>query len=266
MTIFAHSQFQSDRLAESSQASDSQAESPADKLLASLSISILVIHHEAYTRLALAQYLRLANYRVDSAGDWKTAFEQLQQQPTDLVILDLAVVQRVKRNLLQHLLTLYPDMRVVMICDHCSLEDAVNVMKHGAVDVIQEPHGYLQRPFNPERIQAVVAEALCHPLPNSVELTDYDELVGLAQYCAQQHNFDYARQLIGEAIKQAPNRPEGLTLLGQITEYLGDRLAALKLYRAAIGLDPTHQPAQQNLHRAVCSHDKRRPSFFTEDD
>lgn len=227
--------------------------------------SILVVHHETDTRLTLMQYLQMAGYRVDSAGDWETAFEQLQQQQTDLVILDLAISRQAEGGLLGQLLSLYPNTRIVMICDRCSLEDAVNAMKQGAVDFIQEPHGYLQRPFNPERIQSVVAEALCHPLPNSLGLTNYDELISLARHCAQQHDFDQARQLIGEAIKQSPNRPEGLTLLGQITEYLGDRLEALKLYRAALGLDPCHQPAQQNLDRAVTNHSKERPSFSVGD-
>jgi tetratricopeptide (TPR) repeat protein len=93
------------------------------------------------------------------------------------------------------------------------------------------------------------------------QIDDYDELITLARQAAQQSDFDQARQLIGEAIKLAPERPEGLTLLGQITEYLGDCLEALKLYRAAIGLDPTYKPAQQNLDRAAFGHRKQRPRF-----
>ncbi|MBE9112949.1 hypothetical protein IQ273_26535 [Nodosilinea sp. LEGE 07298] len=90
---------------------------------------------------------------------------------------------------------------------------------------------------------------------------DYDELITLARQAAQQCDFDQARQLIGEALKLAPERPEGLTLLGQITEHLGDCLEALKLYRAAYSLDPAYQPAQENLDRAAFSQGKLRPRF-----
>lgn len=90
---------------------------------------------------------------------------------------------------------------------------------------------------------------------------DYDELITLARQAAQQFDFDQARQLIGEALKLAPERPEGLTLLGQITEHLGDCLEALKLYRAAYSLDPTYQPAQENLDRAAFGQGKLRPRF-----
>ncbi|NJL02091.1 MAG: response regulator [Spirulinaceae cyanobacterium SM2_1_0] len=223
--------------------------------------SILLIHHEKETQLMLTQYLQTDGYEVIAAKNWDTAFKQLQQQPIDLVILDLTISQQSGGNLLQQLLALHPTMRVVMICDHCSLEDAVEAMKQGAVDFIQEPHGYLQRPFDPDRIRTVVAEALKYPLSAAALSTDYDELITLARQAAQQHDFDQARQLIGEAIKLTPERPEGLTLLGQITEYLGDCPEALKLYRAAIGLDPTYKLAQQNLDRAAFSHRKQRPRF-----
>ncbi|WP_017301462.1 response regulator [Nodosilinea nodulosa] len=222
---------------------------------------ILVIHHERETQLMLTQYLQADGYAVNTAKNWETAFEQLQQQPVDLVILDLAISQQAGGNLLQQLLAFYPAIRVVVICDHCSLEDAVEAMKQGAIDFVQEPHGYLQRPFNPARIQAVVAEALKHPLPAAALSTNYDELITLARQAAQQCDFDRARELIGEALKLAPERPEGLTLLGQITEHLGDCLEALKLYRAAYSLDPAYQPAQENLDRAAFSQGKLRPRF-----
>ena len=240
------------------EASDAAA---SDSTEARSSPRILVIHHERETQLMLAQYLQADGYEVSCAKNWDTAFEQLQQQPIDLVILDLAISQQAEGNLLQHLLRLYPTMRVVMICDHCSLEDAVEAMKQGAVDFVQQPHGYLQRPFNPERIQSVVAAALKHPLAAAALPHDYDQLIALARQAAQQCDFDQARQLIGEALKLAPERPEGLTLLGQVTEHLGDCLEALKLYRAAIGLDPTYQLARQNLDRAAFSRGKLRPRF-----
>ncbi|MEB3359002.1 MAG: response regulator [Synechococcales bacterium] len=227
--------------------------------------NVLVIHHEKSTRLMLMQHLQKGGYCVHTAENWEVAFQYLQQQPIDLVILDLAVSRREEGGLLKQLLLTYPDIRVVMICDHCSLEDAVDAMKQGAVDFIQEPHGYLQRPFDAERIQSVVAEALEHSLPSVRHLANYDELIIMARRCAQRQDFDSARQFIGEALKRSPHRPEGLTLLGQITEYLGDFLEALKLYRAALELDPTYQPARENLDRVVFGlNRKKRPRFETD--
>jgi len=89
---------------------------------------------------------------------------------------------------------------------------------------------------------------------------DYDDLIEQARSYAQARDYDHAYDLIQDAVQQAPDRPEGLTLLGKITECLGDRLQALKFYRAALALDPTHAPAQQNLERAT-THPHYRPCF-----
>ena len=224
--------------------------------------TILVFHHDRETQLTLTLYLQAGGYTIYAADDWRNAFANLQQHLIDLVILDLGISHQNAEDLLHQLLSQYPNIRIVMIGEDCSVEEAVDAMKQGATDVILEPHGYLQRPFEPERIRAVVAEALHRPPPHRNEPVDYEVLMAQARQCAKASNFDQARQLLGEAIKQAPHRPEGLTLLGQITEFQGDQLEALKLYRAAIGLDPTYQPAQDNLDEAAFGHHSRRlPSF-----
>lgn len=224
------------------------------------SATILIVYHEKATRLILTNFPQPEGYRICGAANWEAAFEQLQHQTIDLVILDFAIAQQVEGGYLGKLLSLYPSIRVVMICDHCSLEEAVDAMKQGAVDFIHEPHGYFQRPFEPDHIRTVVAEALNRSPAAGVLTDDFNELIELARQCARQKNFDQARKLIGEAMKQAPERPESLTLLGLITEYLGNRLEALKLYRAALGLDPTYQPADMNLERATTNL-KARPRF-----
>ncbi len=224
------------------------------------STSILIVHHETATRLMLTEFLQAEGYGVHSEDTWEAAFDQLQQQPIDLVILDLAISQKVEGGGLRQLLSLYPDTRVVMICDHCSLDDAVNAMKQGAVDLIHQPHGYLQHPLKADHICAVIAEALNCPRYRVMPIGNFDELIDLAYQCSQKRDFAQARKLIGEAMKQAPERPEYLTLLGLIAECESDRLEALKFYRAALGLDPTYQLAEDNLHRATTNL-KSRPCF-----
>ena len=54
-----------------------------------------------------------------------------------------------------------------------------------------------------------------------------------------------------KAIALAPARPEGFNLLGVIHELRHERLQAQKCYRAALALDPTYQPAQNNLHWSI---------------
>ena len=221
---------------------------------------VLVVHHDPDTRSLLANHLQPGGYAVSTVADVESALAELAPHMADVLIIDLALVQPSEGEPFATLLAQYPTLRLVMIGDDCSLEEAVGAMKQGAMDFIYEPHAYLQRPFEAERLQAIVADVLHRPLPSPQGPMDYDDLIERARQWAEHKDFDRAQTLIREAIKQAPNRPEGLTLLGQITEYLGSHNEALKLYRAAIGLDPTYKQAQQNLDRAAM-HPHSRPSF-----
>ncbi len=63
-----------------------------------------------------------------------------------------------------------------------------------------------------------------------------------------------------KAIGLDPSKPEAFDFLGQLQETLGDFDSAIKNYRAAISLDPTYQPAKDNLDR-VTSNSSNRPSL-----
>ncbi len=47
------------------------------------------------------------------------------------------------------------------------------------------------------------------------------------------------------------SRPEAFNILGILMEMKGDRLQAQNYYRAAISLDPSYEPAIDNLDRCV---------------
>jgi len=221
---------------------------------------VLVAHHDPDTRSLLANYLQAGGYAVSPVVDLESTRTALAQTIADVLIVDFDLVQAPEGESFPSLLTQYPTLRLVMLGDDCSLEEAGGAMKQGAMEVIVEPHAYLKRPFEAERLQAIVAEVLHRPLPSPQSPMDYDALIERARQWAEHQDFDRAQTLIREAIKQAPSRPEGLTLLGQITEYLGQHNEALKLYRAAIGLDPTYKQAQHNLDRAAMQ-PHSRPSF-----
>ena len=55
----------------------------------------------------------------------------------------------------------------------------------------------------------------------------------------------HARQAIG----LDPARPEAFNLVGVLHEIGGNLVEAMKNYRVAVDLEPTYEPAWQNLHR-----------------
>jgi lipoprotein NlpI len=73
----------------------------------------------------------------------------------------------------------------------------------------------------------------------------------MAKRCINQGEFDAAQEHIRQAIAADSSKPEAFNLLGVLLEMSDDRLGAQKQYRAALALDPTYKPADENLNRAV---------------
>jgi Flp pilus assembly protein TadD len=61
--------------------------------------------------------------------------------------------------------------------------------------------------------------------------------------------FIEAEQYIKEAMVLDMTAAQPHNLFGILLEYQGDRLRAMKHYRAATDLDPTYMPAKHNLFR-----------------
>ena len=63
--------------------------------------------------------------------------------------------------------------------------------------------------------------------------------------------FEAAAEHVKQAISIDASRPEAFNFLGALYEVQGNKLEAQKNYRAALSLDPTYKPAQDNLSRST---------------
>jgi DNA-binding response OmpR family regulator len=222
--------------------------------------TILIIHHDEISRSTVAQLLSSDAYNVLQTDTVQTAYELLANQHIDVVILDLMLTQTEDLDVIRQLIHQYPCLRIIVTAVHSTIDEAVQAMQSGAMDFIQEPHGYVQKPFSARTIQSVVRKVLESPHPWAKLDASYATLLQTAQGYIERQDFPQAEGFLREALRCNPDRPEALTLLGEIEEYLGKRLEALKKYRAAIDLDPTYETAKQNLHRAT-THTHTRPKF-----
>lgn len=222
--------------------------------------TILIIHHDEISRSVVAQFLTSADYEILQAETVQVAYEILASQHIDVVILDVLLTQTEDVDVIRQLIHDYPCLRVIVTAVHSSIDEAVQAMKSGAMDFIQEPHGYVQKPFSARTIQSIVRKVLESPHPWAKLDADYGTLLKTSQDYIERQDYLQATGFLKEALRCNPDRPEALTLLGEIEEYLGNRLGALKKYRAALDLDPTYAPAQQTLHRAT-TQPNTRPQF-----
>jgi two-component system nitrogen regulation response regulator NtrX len=116
---------------------------------------ILVVDDEADIRELVAGILQDEGYSVRTAQDSDTALAAVRARKPSLVVLDIWMQGGGLDGLelLDILKTLDPDLPVVMISGHGSIETAVSSIKKGAYD-------FLEKPFKSDRLLLVVERAL----------------------------------------------------------------------------------------------------------
>ena len=113
---------------------------------------VLVADDELNMRRVLEAMLRREGYEVITAANGVEALGGMSAG-VHTVITDLKMPVLDGMALLKRLSAEYPDVPVVMITAHGSVENAVEAVKLGAFD-------YLEKPFEQEQIRQVVAKAM----------------------------------------------------------------------------------------------------------
>ncbi len=115
---------------------------------------VLVADDELNMRRVLEAILRREGYDVITAANGVEALGGMETKGgVQTVITDLKMPGLDGMGLLKRLSSDYPDVPVVMITAHGSVESAVEAVKLGAFD-------YLEKPFEQEQIRQVVAKAI----------------------------------------------------------------------------------------------------------
>jgi DNA-binding response OmpR family regulator len=140
--------------------------------------TILVIDDEPHLRRSLMLILQRAGYQVTIAGSASEARHYLQAGPYDLIFLDLKMPEVDGLTFLAEIRTRYPDLPVLILTAHATLESAMEAVRQGARD-------YLLKPIRPEAILARVAqvlEAQARPRRQREIASQLDQLVTELKY------------------------------------------------------------------------------------
>jgi DNA-binding NtrC family response regulator len=205
--------------------------------------TILVVDDEKNIRFALDQALRPLGFRIVSAADGASALAQLEAERPAVLVLDLKLPDMDGMEVLRQTAHLYPEVRVIVITAHGSVDNAVDAMKLGAID-------FLEKPFSIEEIRELVTSVLDREQLDAGKAASYDDHVQLARRFITDRHFDAATEHVRMAIADDPSRPEAFNLLGVLREIDGDRDEALTNYRVALEVGPAYKPAKHNLARA----------------
>jgi DNA-binding response OmpR family regulator len=114
--------------------------------------TILVVDDEPSIREVVSIYLGRAGYRVLVAEDGQTALEILEQEPPDLVVLDLMLPKVDGLEITRHLRT-EGGIPIIMLTAHREETDRILGLEMGADD-------YVVKPFSPRELVSRVKAVL----------------------------------------------------------------------------------------------------------
>jgi DNA-binding response OmpR family regulator len=208
---------------------------------------ILVVDDEKNIRMTVSQALETLGMAVRTAVNGEEALRMMRGESFGLVFLDLKLPGMDGLEVLHRIKDDWPEVRVVIITAHGTIDTAVEAMKLGAAD-------FIQKPFSPSEIREIAGLVMDREAIDDKKPADYNTMIELAKRHITHRYFSAARDQVRSAIAADPGHPEAYNLLGALFEIKGDAVDAQKFYRAALDIDPTYKPARANLERTTSWH------------
>lgn len=100
---------------------------------------ILIVDDESAIRRTLKDILEFEKYVVDEAADGMECLVKIKQNQYDVVILDIKMPKMDGMETLDRIQELQPELPVVMISGHATIDTAVEAVKKGAFDFVSKP-------------------------------------------------------------------------------------------------------------------------------
>ncbi|HLK35837.1 MAG TPA: sigma-54 dependent transcriptional regulator [Polyangiaceae bacterium] len=114
---------------------------------------VLIVDDEPNLRKILSAQLTRDGYDVLTAEDGEQGLQSLRDHHIDLVITDLKMPKVDGMTLLKRALEEEPELPVVLVTAHGTIDTAVEALKRGAFD-------FVTKPFDKDEVRQIVAKAL----------------------------------------------------------------------------------------------------------
>lgn len=115
--------------------------------------SVLVVDDEPVVRSFLVRVLEQAGYAAQAATNGREALQRLDESPFDALLTDIKMDQLDGVQLLAQVRARHPDMVVILLTGHATVQSAVEALRLGA-------HDYLLKPAKNEDVLSAVASGL----------------------------------------------------------------------------------------------------------
>ena len=121
----------------------------------SASPKYLIVDDDEVVRLAHKRSLLNAHCVVAAAPDGPSALAAMEQEPADVVLLDLRMPGQDGLTVLRDIKQRWPDSQVVVVTGYASIETAKEAVRLGA-------YGYLAKPLAPLELIKAATDALTY--------------------------------------------------------------------------------------------------------
>lgn len=139
---------------------------------------ILIVDDEKNIVSSLQEILNDEGYDIITAEDGLDALEKVQSEPPDLVLLDIWIPGMDGIEVLQAIKTYHPEIEVLVMSGHGTIDTAVKATKLGAYDFIEKPFSLDQLVLSVEKalkqrkgqMNGSGKDAAQHELPHCFEM------------------------------------------------------------------------------------------------
>jgi two-component system response regulator HydG len=115
-------------------------------------IRVLVVDDDQAIREALSRTLEKLGYDAEAVEDGQAGLDRLRQGGVHILLADLKMPKLSGQELLKAAKAIAPDVEVIVITGHGTVEDAVGAMKEGAYD-------FIIKPFKRVQLEKTIAKA-----------------------------------------------------------------------------------------------------------
>ncbi|MBI5375160.1 MAG: sigma-54-dependent Fis family transcriptional regulator [Candidatus Schekmanbacteria bacterium] len=143
-------------------------------------IGILIVDDEFSVRNSLYNWFKEDGYRVEAAENGVEVLKKLQENPWDIILLDIKMPGMDGMELQKRINEIDKSITIIFMTAYASIETAVQALKSGAFD-------YVTKPIDPDDLNHIIRNAIKQKeliaeniqLREKIEeLSNYDEIIG----------------------------------------------------------------------------------------
>ncbi len=156
--------------------------------------TILIIDDEKNIRRSVEMICTGEGYEVKTAADGEEAIKVLDSGPIDLALLDIVMPGTDGLQLLRQIHAKYPDVVVIMVSGHATVQNAVTATKDGAFD-------FIEKPISKEKLLISIKNALKNRRLQKENLELRQQVTGKYEMIGQSHAM---KDILEQISKVAP--------------------------------------------------------------